>query len=788
MVKLILIMVVKKLTKGPAEGTAVNSKTATGPGLSRLAVYISLSGWVILTVYLFTSIEREGFSFQIVKEFISTEQQGIRFRALMLFGPLITSVLGYFLNEKAKAEKTLLRVNRALKTISACNLVMVRAKEEAQLLGDICKTIVATGGYRLAWVGYTEQGGSSEKVRAVAHFASGYDNKEDIEIIRADNESGHAPTAKAMLTLKPAIEKDVRHALRSDSGAVWPLKHGHASSISLPLSDDGKPLGILNIYSDAPNAFDEEEVRLLTELADDLAYGIMALRTRENHRKAQEKLRESQRSLSTLISNLPGMAYRRRHDSECTMEFVSEGCYELTGYLPQEIVGNAEISYKRIVHPDHRDSIRQDVQLALRDRKPFKLLYRITDKLGREKWVWEQGQGVFSSKGELMAVEGLITDITERKRAEERIEHHLEQVKALRTIDMAISSSLDLRVTLDVLLEQLINRLSVNAAAVLLLDTNTMRLKYSAGKGFKTERIKNANLRLGEGYAGIAAKERKYIVIPDLSKSKYKTTFRKYDFSQSFLNQEEGFKAYYATSLIVKGRVKGVLEVFRCSTFEPDSEWLDFLEALAGQAAIAIDNASLFDDLQRSHEELILAYDTTIEGWSKALDYRDRETGNHSQRVTEMTLKIAAEMGMKENELTHIRRGALLHDIGKLGVPDRILFKVGGLTDEDWAVMKRHPEIAYELLSPIPYLRPALDIPYCHHEKWDGTGYPRGLKEEQIPLSARIFAVVDVWDALGSDRPYRSAWPQDRIERHIRSLSGTHFDPKVVDMFLKLKG
>jgi PAS domain S-box-containing protein len=592
----------------------------------------------------------------------------------------------------------------------------------------------------------------------------------------------------AIDTGKPAIEKDVRHGHRFEPWKAKPLKHGYASSIALPLSGEGKPIGVLNIYSAAPRAFDDEEVRLLTSLAEDLAFGIKALRTRENHRRAEEKLRESQRNLSTLISNLPGMAYRRRHDKEWTMEFVSDGCYELTGYRPPEIIRNAEVSYGQIIHPDHRDAIRQELQLALKERKPFKLLYRIIDKSGNEKWVWEQGQGVFSGKGELLALEGLLTDITERKRAEERIEHHLEQVKALRTIDMAISSSLDLRVTLDVLLEQLINRLKVNAAAVLLLDVSTLHLKYSAGKGFKTERIKNANLRLGEGYAGLAAKERKYIVIPDLTKSEYKTPFRKYDFSEAFLTQEEGFKAYYATPLVVKGRVKGVLEVFRCSTFEPDSEWLDFLEALAGQAAIAIDNASLFDDLQSSHQELVLAYDTTIEGWSKALDYRDRETGNHSQRVTEMTLKIAAEMGMKENELTHIRRGALLHDIGKLGVPDRILFKVGGLTDEDWAVMKRHPEIAYELLSPIPYLRPALDIPYCHHEKWDGTGYPRGLEGEQIPLAARIFAVVDVWDALESDRPYRSAWPRERIEKHIRSLSGTHFDPAVVGVFQKIKG
>jgi HD-GYP domain-containing protein (c-di-GMP phosphodiesterase class II) len=185
--------------------------------------------------------------------------------------------------------------------------------------------------------------------------------------------------------------------------------------------------------------------------------------------------------------------------------------------------------------------------------------------------------------------------------------------------------------------------------------------------------------------------------------------------------------------------------------------------------------------------DLILAYDSTIEGWSRALDYKDKETEGHSRRVTEMTLRIAREMGMNEEELVHVRRGALLHDIGKMGIPDSILLKLGPLTEEEWEIMRLHPVYSYDLLYPIAYLRPALDIPYCHHEKWDGTGYPRGLKGEQIPLTARIFAVVDVWDALRSDRPYRSARSEEQTIENIRALSGIQFDPKVVDIFFKLQ-
>ncbi|HXQ36229.1 MAG TPA: HD-GYP domain-containing protein, partial [Anaerolineales bacterium] len=207
-----------------------------------------------------------------------------------------------------------------------------------------------------------------------------------------------------------------------------------------------------------------------------------------------------------------------------------------------------------------------------------------------------------------------------------------------------------------------------------------------------------------------------------------------------------------------------------------------------GQALIAIENATLFENLQRSHSELFQAYDATIEGWSHALDLRDKETEGHTQRVTELTMELARKFGFSEEQLINIRWGALLHDIGKMGVPDSILLKPDKLTEGEWEIMRRHPTFAFEMLSPIAYLKSSLDIPYCHHEKWDGSGYPRGLKGEVIPLAARLFAVVDVWDALRSDRPYRKGWTVEETIEHIRSQTGTHFDPKVVELFLEIVG
>jgi cyclic di-GMP phosphodiesterase len=191
-------------------------------------------------------------------------------------------------------------------------------------------------------------------------------------------------------------------------------------------------------------------------------------------------------------------------------------------------------------------------------------------------------------------------------------------------------------------------------------------------------------------------------------------------------------------------------------------------------------------NLELAHTELMSAYDATIAGWSHALDLRDKETEGHSQRVTHLTLKLAKAMGLNDEELVQMRRGALLHDIGKLGIPDAILHKPDKLNEEEWHLMRQHPQYAYDMLYPIEYLHPALDIPYYHHEKWDGTGYPHGLKGKEIPLSARIFAIADVWDALTSDRPYRPAMTDEVASTYIREQSGRHFDPQVVELFFKI--
>ncbi len=239
--------------------------------------------------------------------------------------------------------------------------------------------------------------------------------------------------------------------------------------------------------------------------------------------------------------------------------------------------------------------------------------------------------------------------------------------------------------------------------------------------------------------------------------------------------------------LKLKEKIIGVVLVdsrVHSNLFRPSD--LEMLSAFANQATVAIDNARLLDGLERAHEELIIAYDETLEGWASFIELKDKATEGHTRRVTYLTEKLAKKMGMSGEELVHIKRGALLHDIGKMGVPDHILKKPGPLSSDERLVMEVHPDLAKDVLEKISFLHPAIDIPYCHHEKWDGTGYPKNLKGKEIPIAARIFAVVDVWDALTSKRVYRERSSPEEVRAFIRAQSGKHFDPELVSIFLDI--
>lgn len=913
--------------------------------------------------------------------------------------------------------------------------------------------------------------------------------------------------------------------------------------LAVPLKSRERVLGVITICDDRLTGFfTDEQVRLAELFADQAAVAVenahlleVSQRELSERQRAEKALRESQRALATLMSNLPGMAYRGVYKPTWMMHFVSDGCLALTGYQTSDLIENRRIAYENLIHPDDLPRVRGEIETALQENRPYQITYRIITATDEQRWVWEQGRGVFgveetqpAEAGEgdpqsladnfdasatgifsvarllqmardsaavktLQALEGFITDISSRIQAEnalrnseelfrqlaenvhdifwvmeattgnviylspaydtvsgrsrlllyhspisilralhpkdrkvyrQAVDHflrgepiygqfrivrpdgtlrwvetrtypvynesqqiyrwvgvaeditvrklaedqlrqqterlqvldsisrnladilqdyhqvlgavvhrvveflgdaclimffteaentlrtiafchnhpeteaklrpllahmpitdtlptqlfqsgnpiflvdlspqeavryipaesrhaadefdlgslmavvlraqgkiigammvfrgrsspgysaddlaflqelanrvaltvidsrlyaenlrRLDYMQALREIDIAISGSVDLQISLKVIVEKAVTQLGVNAACVLTYDSNLLELEYAADVGISRPSAGHTRVALSESLAGRAILENQPITLLDITGNPESVDGYHY---LANLMRAEGFVAYCARPLMAKGDVQGVLEILHRLPLKPEKEWSDFLDALAGQAAIAINNANLLSNLRRSNVELSLAYNETIQGWSHALDLRDHETEGHTQRVTEMAGRLARAIGISGERLAHMLRGALLHDIGKMGVRDDILLKPGPLTNDEWVEMHKHPVYAYNMLAPIAYLRPALDIPYCHHERWDGSGYPRGLKGEQIPLEARIFTITDVWDAITYPRPYspRAMTYQDAADV-IRERSGSQFDPVLVDKFFEVFG
>ena len=464
-------------------------------------------------------------------------------------------------------------------------------------------------------------------------------------------------------------------------------------------------------------------------------------------------------------------------DPDGELMFCNDFLLALTGYRREDLIGMNW--FNRFLPPEWEHVKASFLASARAGELAPHLEYPIMTKNGELRWLSLNNSILRDTHGKVTGIASLGEDRTKLKQAGEEVQRQLQNLQALFKIDRAITSNYNLNDTLSTVLEQVEQQLFVDAASVLLFDEANQTLSYAADRGFRGPEIKRSFLHLGEGGAGRAALEKQMVSLHGMQSNSA-------DFLGTGLLRNEGFVCYHAIPLLVKDKVKGVLELFQRSHHPDDPKWLEFFESLAQQTAIALDSNDLYTSLQQSHQKLIAAYDSTIEGWSHALDLRDKETENHTQRVTDLTVRLATALGFSETDLVHVRWGALLHDIGKMGIPDQVLFKKEPLDESDWALIHMHPVYAQELLAPIEYLQPAIEIPYCHHEKWDGSGYPMGLKGMEIPLSARLFAVVDVWDALLSDRPYRPGWPQEKVYAYLREKAGTHFDPAAVELFFKV--
>ena len=493
--------------------------------------------------------------------------------------------------------------------------------------------------------------------------------------------------------------------------------------------------------------------------------GFMGIhRDISERRLAEERIQISERKYRDLFeANKDGISIFIISADRPTGNFieVNEASYSMLGYTREEMLNLTP----ETLEPDLTAAVLQLRQAQLQSEGFVNFETALAHKDGHRVYAEFVAQ-LIQYEGQL-AVMNIVHDLTDRKQRELELE-------TIATLSEAMRTAMTRGEMLPVIVQQLVGLLNADSVSVEIIDQETGDSVVEAAHG-TWEHLVGSRQKKGTGLNSMVSQTLKPYYTSNLEKDPNLP-------GPAWVSS--GMREIAGVPLIAQGNLIGFIWMGRRSNIFAAQTRL--LLAVADIAANAIHRSTLHEQTQNDAAALKKAYDTTLEGWARALELRDQETEGHSQRVTDLTLRLAREFGFDTSDLIHIRRGAILHDIGKMGIADAILHKPGPLTEEEWEIMRKHPQYAYDLLSSIEHLQPALDIPYAHHEKWDGSGYPRKLQGEQIPLAARIFAVVDVWDALRTDRVYRKGWPETKVRDYITAQSGIHFDPQVVELFLKL--
>ena len=484
-------------------------------------------------------------------------------------------------------------------------------------------------------------------------------------------------------------------------------------------------------YSKLGQKFDiESKIRVLRDEQGEINGYVFVNRDITLRKTAERSLFDSEEKFRQLAENIHE-AFMLTDQSLENIIYTSPAFEEVWGQTSKSMENNPN-AIQECIHPDDLAQVFKSRNQLLTENIPMDIEHRIISADQSIRWVHSRAYPVFDEEQNMIRIAGIAEDITDRIESIELLRQSYDRLRRAEQVSQSGNWEFDLNT-------QLVHA-SQGARLIYGLDEKTWTI-------FQVQQ-----LALSEYRADLDSALNNLIT----NQAPYDIEFKIQRPTDHEIIAIHSVAEFDKTRNVVFGIIQDI-------TIRKNAE----------------------EERKKSVEELRIAYDATIEGWSQAMDLRDKETEGHTQRVTAITLKLAREIGIPEEGLTHIRRGTLLHDIGKLGVPDAILHKPGSLTPEEWSIMLKHPEYAYRMLQPVEYLRPAMDIPYCHHERWDGTGYPRGLKGEEIPLAARIFAVIDVWDALTSDRPYRQAWSKEKAFAYILEQRDKHFDPQVLDVFIR---
>jgi GAF domain-containing protein len=680
-------------------------------------------------------------------------------------------------------EARLERLNRLLRTSGRVREIIAESREEGDLIGRVCSALVEDRGYVFAWVGLLDEEGNHVRL-------AGASGPCDPERYRIDLRTLHGGPVCAKTAFLRGTAVLVDPGCGEDPCPGCPVQGAHPgeSALAMPLWKGDRTLGLLVVHAEAEGLFDAEESRLVAELADALAAAIDGLEAQEQRAESRRErafraevssaaLREE--SLPALLDALARALSERSGaagalvalwDEEHRRIAAVRGTGTLAEIGPDDPTLASEAAAALAQCVPGEDTVALESRLLGEARVTARPLCDGAHPLGFSAVAWDGETRPPDGAGADAA--GQLSLAVAKARLFEANRERLATLLALHETGVDLGSSRDR----DALLRSIVERahgLVHGTMAGLYLARTDAKLELVLASG-RLAGFVGALLSPGEGVAGTVALTREPLLLEDYGSWP----------GRSPVFPTEGIGSVIGVPVLWRGEVLGSLFVIHEVPGRFGAADVETVRLFAEQAAVAIANARLIEELKGAAEELSGAYDATLEGWVRALDLRDRETEGHTQRVVERTVDVARRAGIAEEALVHVRRGALLHDIGKVGIPDRILGKPGPLTEEEWAVMRLHPTYAHEMLAGIAFLRPALDIPWAHHEKWDGTGYPRGLRGEAIPLAARAFAVVDIWDALRYDRPYRRAVPEPEVRAYLRSIAGTHLDPRLVDLFL----